>query len=506
MPKSVFRKAKDGSKNSSNQENYLRSVSLSEKLPGKPSPQIKLQSSMVPYDGIFANCKGSEYFNSLKIPTHDQIQHISASQERKELEIMKRISNNNSKPRNHSSRRFSEGSIDEKKLSEDGLTFGLSMSPTDRWVEAVRELCYRKLTWPYESKNTKLILGKENYNLNDSTDQNESRRCRARHNWKNVGLIARRAGRDEDPVSEAVINNKLEEENIHLCIIRQSTKDKLRRKARLLGLQYFLEMVDPKHRYGPNLRIYHEQWKKVDSLDNFFLWLDFGEGLHISCQACPRERLEREQVRYLSKEERSNYLVALDRDGRLCWAKNGTPVDTSVMVTDTLNEIVPAIDYTTRPPAISAELAQDLSKYDEKKNLSMNSSSFISSLQKYLNKYKKNGKYNNTTAYATAKLNRTSNAKIIRQISVATIIDRLLRGSVKKNTWIFVADTNFRIYVGMKQSGIFQHSSFLHGSRVSAAGSIKVIDGKLCELSPLSGHYRTPGKFTKTPKMKNISG
>lgn len=43
-----------------------------------------------------------------------------------------------------------------------------------------------------------------------------------------------------------------------------------------------------------------------------------------------------------------------------------------------------------------------------------------------------------------------------------------------------------------KQSGAFQHSSFLHGSRISAAGLIKIKNGQLDKLSPLSGHYRPP--------------
>jgi hypothetical protein len=57
-----------------------------------------------------------------------------------------------------------------------------------------------------------------------------------------------------------------------------------------------------------------------------------------------------------------------------------------------------------------------------------------------------------------------------------------------------VADTSFRLYVGIKQSGAFQHSSFLHGARISAAGLIKIKDGQLRRLSPLSGHYRPPTK------------
>jgi hypothetical protein len=48
--------------------------------------------------------------------------------------------------------------------------------------------------------------------------------------------------------------------------------------------------------------------------------------------------------------------------------------------------------------------------------------------------------------------------------------------------------------VGIKQSGAFQHSSFLHGARISAAGLIRIKDGQLRRLSPLSGHYRPPTK------------
>lgn len=42
-----------------------------------------------------------------------------------------------------------------------------------------------------------------------------------------------------------------------------------------------------------------------------------------------------------------------------------------------------------------------------------------------------------------------------------------------------VADTNNNLYIGIKQAGAFQHSSFLHGSRVSAAGLITVKKGQL---------------------------
>jgi len=41
------------------------------------------------------------------------------------------------------------------------------------------------------------------------------------------------------------------------------------------------------------------------------------------------------------------------------------------------------------------------------------------------------------------------------------------------------------------ETGNFQHSSFLSGGMVTSAGLIKVKDGQLRRLSPLSGHYRT---------------
>ena len=71
----------------------------------------------------------------------------------------------------------------------------------------------------------------------------------------------------------------------------------------------------------------------------------------------------------------------------------------------------------------------------------------------------------------------------------------MIRSSLKKGyKWIFVADTSFNLYIGYKQAGAFQHSSFLHGSRILAAGQIKVKRGSLRRLSPLSGHYRPPAK------------
>lgn len=50
---------------------------------------------------------------------------------------------------------------------------------------------------------------------------------------------------------------------------------------------------------------------------------------------------------------------------------------------------------------------------------------------------------------------------------------------------IQVADTSFRIYIGIKEPGAFQHSSFLRGGRIAAAGMLKIKNGQLRSLAPL---------------------
>lgn len=96
-----------------------------------------------------------------------------------------------------------------------------------------------------------------------------------------------------------------------------------------MDMQYFLELVDLKHRYGANLKVYHDYWQTQPTHENFFYWLDHGAGAGVELAACPREQLDKERVRYLSREERQAYLVRIDEEGRLCWARNGERIDTS---------------------------------------------------------------------------------------------------------------------------------------------------------------------------------
>ena len=421
-----------------------------------------------------------EYLDTLIPPSQELVQQITRAQEKKEEEV---IMKNLSAESLHGSdkRRREAAAIIQRHYRghrERRMLNGLSLDPSARWIEAVKEATYRHIIEP----RAKAAI------IEDGAPRDGAGRERisslAKQNWKKVGIITRRAGGDEDPGSD---NDEDGGDDIapeeREAYRKRRLEERLQRQkaAKVMDLQYFLEMVDLKHRYGSNLRTYHEQWKREDTTENFFYWLDHGEGRYIDCQGCPRERLDREQIRYLSRAERLNYLVTVDQEGRLCWAKNGARIDTTEKFKDSIHGIVPESDPT---PAFTpaAVIVEDATTHDSSDETDSESSSHNRGDDEHGHSHKDGG----TVDY-------DHSMKKVKHVSAATIFDKLLRGSVKGNTWIFVADTNFRLYVGMKQSGAFQHSSFLHGSRISAAGSIVLKNGRLSRLSPLSGHYRPPG-------------
>lgn len=297
--------------------------------------------------------------------------------------------------------------------------------------------------------------------------------------WKKAIAVAKQAQRYDSDSEDSEIDESLSisdepEVAAEKKIQREQTREERARKrqeritrSKAMDRQYFLEMIDTKHRYGANLRAYHEVWMDSDTHENFFYWLDQGGGREIDLAMVPRERLERERIRYLSREERRAYLVKIDHEGRLCWDRTGERIDTSKEYINSTNGVVHvsevetgAAELSTPCPChtLSAPVARG-HKPDQQN---------------------RNGKDQDSPR----------KFKTAFRFSGQAILDKLLRCSVQENTWIFVADVSFRLYVGIKDSGSFQHSSFLQGSRVSAAGSIKIKDGKLVGLSPLSGHYR----------------
>ncbi|OAA62257.1 IQ calmodulin-binding protein [Cordyceps fumosorosea ARSEF 2679] len=345
---------------------------------------------------------------------------------------------------------------------------GFSINPSTRWAAAVRDAQFRETNRPRPRPVSQAAT---------VARETLPPAAGARQNWRKVGMVAFRAGHDasdseSDSDSEST-NGTTPEDKAAKRQKRQADNAKRRTEALTMGLQYFLELIDVKHRYGANLKVYHEEWKKSEAQENFFYWLDYGAGHELNMEACPREQLERERVRYLSREERQYYLVKIDTEGRLCWAKNGARIDTTELFKDSIHGIVPADDTT---PAFTPSA----------KHLTDNSDSDSDSSLESRREAERAAKY------ATPEFDNASGVKKIHHLSTSTIINKLLRKTISKNCWIFVADTNFRLYVGLKDSGAFQHSSFLQGGRISAAGLIKIKNGRLQSLSPLSGHYRPP--------------
>ena len=369
---------------------------------------------------------------------------------------------------------------------------GMTMDASSRWADALKEARYRHITKPrprssQENRRSGELdaTGRPRIDVNkDGHGMTEEMPSEARQRWKKIGTIAKRAANDEDITTESSESEDEAGLSFEKRELKRKRKEERRKGGKTMDLNYWLEMVDVWHRYGSNLRTYHQAWQKEDNQENFFHWLDYGEGRTFEVTGCTRERLDKERVRYLSKEERKDYLVKIDKAGRLCWAKNGAKIDTTLDYKDSIHGIVPASSdvpaFNPHTHASSAEAAhvQEHSAIRFSSDSSRSRSGDEDS--------------NDAATHYANQLDDAKGVKKVRHVTPATIFNKLLRSSVKKNTWIFVADTNSRLYVGIKQSGAFQHSSFLHGSRISAAGLIKVKDGQLDKLSPLSGHYRPP--------------
>ena len=138
---------------------------------------------------------------------------------------------------------------------------------------------------------------------------------------------------------------------------------------------------------------------------------------------CPRERLDREQVRYLSREERLDYLAPVDKEGRLCWKRNGQRIDTSTNWKDSVHGIVPVGDTAPGYSPATAEAARSSDSSGEDSSDEDDSGGADARKDRYVNH----------------DLKESKGPKKLLHVSPATIFNQLLRTSVRKNTWIFVS-------------------------------------------------------------------
>lgn len=264
--------------------------------------------------------------------------------------------------------------------------------------------------------------------------------------------------------------------------------------SKTMEAAYWLEMVDRKHRYGSNLKPYHAAWSEADTKQNFFVWLDEGEGKDLDLPDCPRERLEGERIDYLSADQRKNYIVDI-KDGKLYWRRNGKPVDTTKNKYRDLGGGQGIVELGPEEQAEQERLRRERRQHRRMQAGSSGSLSSMSSMSSGSSSSSSDSSDSEAeaeekeeAAHYGADLSKKK--KRIGMLSSKGWMDAMLRKTVQANTWIYVLNSRRELYVGIKQTGKFQHSSFLYGGRVLSAGLLKVRDGTLTSLSPLSGHYR----------------
>ena len=188
-----------------------------------------------------------EYLDSLEVPCKEELVRISTLQEHKEEEaIMKRLSEDHAELSEEE--RAKAAALIQRNYRghrERRILAGMSLDPSTRWIEAVKEARYRNITQP----RARVSADVSRVGM-DGVGEEEKHLSTARQNWKKIGLIARRAGGDEDSEStNSDDDDEAPEEEREKRRKRRLEQKKQRQKAaKMMDLQYFLEMVDLKHR------------------------------------------------------------------------------------------------------------------------------------------------------------------------------------------------------------------------------------------------------------------
>ncbi|BGP18920.1 hypothetical protein JCM10213_005494 [Rhodosporidiobolus nylandii] len=362
----------------------------------------------------------------------------------------------------------------------EGMNLSQPMSSSQRWDDGMRQ---RKLS----------AAGRE---------QKDGRKQDATSRWRRAGVYTGKIGEGKSAAAQQGKEGEITESEE---MERLGRNDKERKKikqervsAKQMEPQYFLEMIDKKHRYGSNLKWYHKEWNESDTKENFFQWLDEGGGKDLDLEQCPRTRLDSERITYLTAEEREVYRVVVNKDGLLVWAKDNSPLDTSKYHEDRGPEHGGIVEISEEE--YQQKTAKEKEKLRQKKlngGESPSSSDFSDSASSSSSSDEADEIREGAQAYGD-KGGTAGQGKGVKQFkarvkyysSPRAIMDHTLRSTINKNTWLYVSDLSNNLYVGIKKTGQFQHSSFLYGARVTSAGLIKASKGKLTSLSPLSGHYR----------------
>jgi hypothetical protein len=198
--------------------------------------------------------------DGLQVPTAEEMREIGRKQDERAKEIAERRRQQREKASavdNADEERDRAAKVIQKNYrgyrARRALK-GFGLDPGTRWMELLKDAKYHNSTQPM-SKHQR------------STSNPAASTVRDR--WKRIGTIAHRAGSD-DTSTESDLEVSNDEERAKLRERKRKQKQQREKYAKVMGIEYFLEMVDHKHRYGSNLRRYHVEWKKSETNENFF--------------------------------------------------------------------------------------------------------------------------------------------------------------------------------------------------------------------------------------------
>ncbi|KAF8934916.1 hypothetical protein BGZ58_005353 [Dissophora ornata] len=175
-------------------------------------------------------------------------------------------------------------------------------------------------------------------NQHPSSSSQAPNESRARWAWRRAEFLGSRLGKTamlSEPPGHSIAT-PTESTSTAASLGVDGSRNISTEEALVLLTEHWLEMSDKKHRYGSNLKPYHEYWLKQETSQNFFYWLDKGDGKDVNLEERPRDRLDQQRVQYLLENERLQYAVHVV-DGLLYYKISDKPVHTlpaSVLAND----------------------------------------------------------------------------------------------------------------------------------------------------------------------------
>ncbi|GAX83166.1 hypothetical protein CEUSTIGMA_g10592.t1 [Chlamydomonas eustigma] len=287
----------------------------------------------------------------------------------------------------------------------------------------------------------------------------------------------------------------------------------------------------------------------ADPSNNFFLWLDHGDGRSLDLGDLPggvsRSKLESERVRYLTPNELPNYEVVVERStGLLLYKASGQLLHTFGLVSSggaiehaepSKKKLIVSLPGNSEtqlegsawdsfvqnsaealvPTSSSSTLDVPLSSRNSTVHEALVPTSSSSTLDVPLssrNSTVHEAQHSSADADPKASTSKVDERESplnqqdghplpegpqeeVRDTTEAG--DSKVDDASKESTkWIWVVGSSGRLYVHPKVRGKFHHSSFVRGSVVLAAGNMLVHHGRLVGLTADSGHYwPQPGHF-----------